>query len=1069
MLKTKLSHRNRVAAGWWKSGRSGPKTLAVIALCLTGTLSFSPLLGSQLALVEIQTQSDLLALMRGGFDLISIKDGQFAHVILSDSTERTRLDQTGLPYSIAENNIEAFNALRIASRRDDMGGYMTYSEITDRMNQLHNDHPDIVGEPVSIGQTVEGRDLWGIKISDQPDDEEDEPEAMFMALMHAREVITAEILFGVMDHLVDNYDVDDAITNLVNERQIWFLPCTNPDGYAYNEQIAPDGGGMWRKNRADNGDGSYGVDLNRNFDYKWAYDDEGSSGVPSRETYRGTEAFSELETQALRDFVNNHHLGVTISFHAWGNLCLYPYGYDYIQAPDRSAFTSLAIRMTGENKYLCGTGWEAIYITNGESDDWLYASQDHDPLMPFTIEAGTENDYFWPSLNRVQTLVNQNLVPCLTAIEYCDSPDRALRPLTPELLSAYLDDNSQLNLLWSAPQQPANPSTGFQIRALIPGEPAIDDAPPDQTVWDLNNFTLSIVDQHSGTHSYRVQTTKEIATLTLKSEIVLPDTISAWINYLLYDFLDHCLALEVSADGYSWTPVPGLFTEDQIVNEQNLGPGISGTSNDEWIQTRWDLGEYAGAIMKLRFRYYQFGIRQQTEKCFIDDIGPLPAMEWADTLADDFGDTLWVGDPPGLVEDALFQVRAVDAEGDYSFWSLPIPLGAQPQTFSLSVPSDWSLISIPMQSPVDDPSQLFAGWIASGSLIVLKDGFGNVLAPTYELNQIESWNPLAGYHLKMLTEDSLTVTGQRLDYTTPIPLAEGWNAVAYLSRERLSDVEALASISDNLALAKNGYGDFWAPEYDFDNLGAMEPGQGFLLWMNASDTLIYPGGGRDLSRPAGDHGLKALSAFRSFPRPGNCSENHSLILQLDPKLTEGEIVFRDGDNREVGRCLLSDAVQKSYGLAVWGETKPHTAGYADGEPFRAEWTGFGVSEPVPLKVSVIAGSAGYQSNGLSRLVVEFGTEIIQPYEFDQLSVSPNPFNSRAIIQMILTESGMTNLKILDVTGRLISEVYSGELARGSHRLTWEAADQPSGLYLLRMTSQANNRTVSRQIKLLLVR
>jgi murein tripeptide amidase MpaA len=94
-----------------------------------------------------------------------------------------------------------------------------------------------------------------------------------------------------MWYLLENYGTDPEATYLVDNREMYFVPCFNPDGYEYNRQTDPNGGGMWRKNRRNNG-GSYGVDLNRNFGYMWGYDDLGSSPIPSSETYRGPSAFS---------------------------------------------------------------------------------------------------------------------------------------------------------------------------------------------------------------------------------------------------------------------------------------------------------------------------------------------------------------------------------------------------------------------------------------------------------------------------------------------------------------------------------------------------------------------------------------------------------------------------------------------------------------------------------------------------------------------------------------------------------------------------------------------------------
>jgi len=103
----------------------------------------------------------------------------------------------------------------------------------------------------------------------------------------------------------------------------------NPDGYTYNENTYPNGGGMWRKNRRVNGGNEFGVDINRNYGYKWGYDNQGSSPDSSSETYRGPGAFSETETQAVKYFAEQHNIQITLNYHTYGNLLIYPWGYEY--------------------------------------------------------------------------------------------------------------------------------------------------------------------------------------------------------------------------------------------------------------------------------------------------------------------------------------------------------------------------------------------------------------------------------------------------------------------------------------------------------------------------------------------------------------------------------------------------------------------------------------------------------------------------------------------------------------------------------------------------------------------
>jgi murein tripeptide amidase MpaA len=186
------------------------------------------------------------------------------------------------------------------------------------------DHPSITSAKFSIGTSIEGRDLWAIKVSDNPGTDEVEPEVFYTGIHHAREPISAEVLLHTIDHLTDNYGSDPTVTDIMDGRELWFLPVMNPDGYVYNETTDPEDGGMWRKNRRNNGNGTYGVDPNRNYGYNWGYDDVGSSPFTFHEGYRGTGPFSEPENQAVRDFTEGREFAIAMNYHSYGNLLLYP-------------------------------------------------------------------------------------------------------------------------------------------------------------------------------------------------------------------------------------------------------------------------------------------------------------------------------------------------------------------------------------------------------------------------------------------------------------------------------------------------------------------------------------------------------------------------------------------------------------------------------------------------------------------------------------------------------------------------------------------------------------------------
>lgn len=299
------------------------------------------------------------------------------------------------------------------------GGFLTLNEMTSQLDLMRELYPNLVTVKQSICDTVtsiEGRPIYFVKISDNPDLDESEPQVLYTGMHHAREPIGMQHLIYYMWYLLENYSVDNDIKNLVDNTEMYFVPVVNVDGYAYNISTVPNGGGMWRKNRRNSGGGNWGIDLNRNYGYMWGYDDEGSSPYPSSETYRGNAPFSEPETRMIRHFCDNHEFRIALNYHSYSNLFLYAWGYIDDLTPDEAQFNAYASLMTQENKFTYGPACTTIYPSNGGSDDWMYGEQDTKPkILAYTPEVGGSEDGFWPAQNRIIPLCQVNMLASITA------------------------------------------------------------------------------------------------------------------------------------------------------------------------------------------------------------------------------------------------------------------------------------------------------------------------------------------------------------------------------------------------------------------------------------------------------------------------------------------------------------------------------------------------------------------------------------------------------------------------------------------------------------------------------
>ncbi|MFH1194868.1 MAG: M14 family zinc carboxypeptidase [bacterium] len=295
-----------------------------------------------------------------------------------------------------------------------MGGNYTMQEVYNELDNMRTQYPNLITAKFPVGTTFENRSMYVAKISDNPDIDENEPKVFYNSLIHCREPQGMMTLMYYMFYLLENYGVDPAVTYLVDNREIYFMPIINVDGYEYNRTSNPNGGGMWRKNRRGSGANVWGIDLNRNFGYQWGYDNNGSSPYQSDETYRGTAAFSEPETQVVRDFCISKNFNVVMNYHTYSNLLLGPWGYITQESADSLLYREYMQDVTSWNGYTWGVPGAILYEVNGGADDWMYGEQTlKQKAFAMTLEVGGSSDGFWPDQDRIFPLAEENLNPNL--------------------------------------------------------------------------------------------------------------------------------------------------------------------------------------------------------------------------------------------------------------------------------------------------------------------------------------------------------------------------------------------------------------------------------------------------------------------------------------------------------------------------------------------------------------------------------------------------------------------------------------------------------------------------------
>ena len=313
--------------------------------------------------------------------------------------------ETGLPAVILAPSVEY--------------DYRNYSEIRDILLQTVADHPEIaalydIGDSWEKTAGISNRDILAIKISDNVGVEEGEPEFLLMALHHAREWPTSETALHIILNLTDGYGVDDRISWLIDNREIWIVPVVNPDGLDF--ALTDDN--WWRKNRRDNLDDNFGVDLNRNYngsengDPLGAWGGAGTSNLTSSDVYCGEAPFSEPETQAIRDLARAHDFQIAFDFHTYDDSVMWPWGYTANLTKDDEYLVDIGQQLAALNGYAAAQSVD-LYATTGDSLDWLYGSLD---IFAFLFEMGaTEFHPRWQ--DDVLEIVYENEAPTLLGIE----------------------------------------------------------------------------------------------------------------------------------------------------------------------------------------------------------------------------------------------------------------------------------------------------------------------------------------------------------------------------------------------------------------------------------------------------------------------------------------------------------------------------------------------------------------------------------------------------------------------------------------------------------------------------
>ncbi|MDP8237736.1 MAG: carboxypeptidase regulatory-like domain-containing protein [Candidatus Hatepunaea meridiana] len=384
--------------------------------------------------------------------------------------------------------------------------------------------------------------------------------------------------------------------------------------------------------------------------------------------------------------------------------------------------------------------------------------------------------------------------------------------------------------------------------------------------------------------------------------------------------------------------------------------------------------------------------------------------------------------------------------------SLEVVEGNVHTTRRLDLELGWNLVSVNLQPDEEDVEVLTADLVEADLLEMMKDGAGHFYRPDYNFNNIPGWFVEQGYQVKMRGSAVLELEGITVLRDDAIDLAEGWQLVSYYPRFQIETTIALSGIEDHLVIAKDGFGNFYIPAWDYSNMGRMREGQGYYVNVDAQVRLVYLTEREEALRD----GIAQKSVYSEpglLPVHPVTDSNMSLLILADPALEAEVGVY--ASSRLIGSGVIQNG---TCGIAVWGDdpTTPQTDGALEGDELVVKLLGrtdipvcrFDENNLHSVDYTLLTGEAIYQTDGLAVIRLNASAEF--PVEYGITAIYPNPFNASTRISYGLPEAVKVDLNVYDLSGRRVMNLLNGLQQAGHHTIQFNGVDLASGVYLLRL-------------------
>ncbi len=322
--------------------------------------------------------------------------------------------------------------------------YKSYQESVDFFYEAQKKYPNIFRVEV-IGKTWEDREIIVVTVSKDLSTADAKPALLYTGTIHAREWIGIELAVGFGEYILDHIDYDPVLNQALSKATLYMVPCANPDGFEFSRTHFS----FWRKNRRQNADGSFGVDLNRNFNVGYAPSKNTSSNV-----YSGPEPFSEPETLALKHFAEDHpNITIALDYHSQGNVFFPAHNFKHEDALNATDLNTLSANMAEEIRKVSGReygvhmGKPPVHLISGSGREFYYSTG----ALALTVEVGSRNisDF----IENMTENINENIPALIYALTEVPNYDKSIRlPRMTNFIATKVTSN-RVELQWEYPEE----------------------------------------------------------------------------------------------------------------------------------------------------------------------------------------------------------------------------------------------------------------------------------------------------------------------------------------------------------------------------------------------------------------------------------------------------------------------------------------------------------------------------------------------------------------------------------------------------------------------------------------